>query len=138
MKAAFFAFALWFALAGSVFAQNVGEPLSDGKGLTLQCSDGNTVNVRIADHRIQLYFLDSGGLVEKCPYQKVIFRIDRPQKHSGDENLVLRPTDDVPYLTHPRFIEPPYTFQIHLSMYPSEDTDEGRVSLPQTMFHWEE
>jgi hypothetical protein len=138
MKAAFFAFALWFALAGSAFAQSIGEPLADGKGLTLQCPDGGSVNVRIADHRIQLYFLDSAGLVEKCPYQKVILRIDRPQVHNGDENLVLRPTDDVPYLTHPRFIEPPYIFQIHLAMYPAEDTDEGRVSLPQTMFRWTE
>ena len=130
MKAAFVALALWFSLSGLVNAQKVGEPLADNEGVAVQLDGSHSLNVRIVDHRMRVIFLDEKSLVERCPFQRVSIRVERTRAQGDDISLVMRPKPDVPYVEHARFIKPPYTFRIHIVLYPNEDSDEGKVSIP--------
>ena len=129
---------LTFALFVSCvsLAQNIGEKLPDTRGVTYTFDNGHKANVRIADHRLQIVFLDEKDLVEQPPYRRAIVRIDRLQANGDDMNLVLRADDSVPYLTHPRFIEPPLSFKIHVIFYADDEGNEGKVSFPTSFFRW--
>ena len=123
-------------VSSAAFAQNVGEKLPDDKGAFFTFDNGHKANVRIDDHRLQIVFIDDKDLVEQTPYKRAIVRIDR-NKSNDDTNLLMREDASVPYLTHPRFIDPPLSFRIHVIFYPDEESDDGKISFPTALFKWD-
>ena len=134
-KLAFVLFSIFFATSAS-FAQTIGEKMPDAKGLVYELEDGQTLNLRIADHKLQLVFLDKDGLVEQTPFKRAVVRIDRIKANGGDLNFLMREDPSVPYMTHPRFIQPPLAFKVHILLYPDENDDEGKLSIPTRYFSW--
>jgi hypothetical protein len=137
MRKLLFVLALFLFGSATAFAQNVGEKLPDEKGVFFTFDNGHRANVRIADHKLQIVFLNEKNLVEQSPYKRAIVRVDR--LHANDDDLVLAMNEDpsVPYLTHSRFIQPPLSFRIRVIFYPDAESDEGKVAFPITFFRWE-
>jgi hypothetical protein len=137
MKKLFLVLLFAIFVSSATFAQKIGEKLPDERGALFPFETGHKANVRIGDHKLQIVFLDENNLVEEAPYKRAVVRIDRLQAGGDDLNLVLRAEDSIPYLSHPRFIEPPLTFRIHVIFYANDQGDEGKVSFPMTYFRWE-
>lgn len=137
-RAVFFAAVVLLSLSGALFGLEIGDPLPDINGLVVQYEKGRTLNVRVEDHRLVVYFFDENRRVMACPFEKVIIRVDRLSSNGKDLNLVMRASPEVPYVTSPRFIKPPYAFRVHLLMYPVDGSNEGCVSLPTVPFRWKD
>jgi hypothetical protein len=138
MKRIFSIIAVLIFATCAAFAQSVGEKLPDTRGVIFTFDNGHKANVRIADHKLQIVFLDSNDRIEQTPFKRAVVRVDRLHANDDDMNFVMREAPDVPYLTHPRFIQPPLSFRIHVIFYPDSDSDEGKISYPMTFFRWED
>jgi hypothetical protein len=121
--------ALVLALCRAAVAQTLGQPLGDEGGLTIPIPDGPTLNLRIVDHNLRIYALDGDGKLVLPPYAKAIVEVEY-ERASKNEHLMLRQRDGNPWLTHPRFLRPPYFYRLRILLYPYEDSDEGRIVLP--------
>ena len=120
---------LFMSLIGH--AQEVGDRLPDDKGVTFSYDQsGHTCNVRIGDdHRILVFFLDTEGKIEYCPFKKVIIRLENLPRND-ETQIVFHSGTDAPYLTCKRFIRPPNNFRLKVFLYPSDEGSAGRISVP--------
>ena len=137
MKAFCVALSFLFLAVRIASAQAVGEVWDDRTGLYVHYGGNANLLLRMDDHRFKMLFLDDGNVVKACPFKRVILRVDRRDGKKNDLNLVLRPTDGVAPVTHPRFIKPPYAFHVHILLCPNDDSDERAIAVPMTAFAWE-
>jgi hypothetical protein len=122
--------------ATTLSAQRVGEEWTDRRGLVLQFSDGHSLNLRIEENRLRMVFFDGSGLVEAPLFAKVVVRLDIPEGGRKDLTIVLRAAEDGAAMASPRVLRPPHVYLATILLYPSEDSDEGRIVLPQVPFRW--
>jgi hypothetical protein len=137
MKVFCVALSFLFLAVGFVSAQAVGEVWNDRTGLYVHYGDNANLLLRMDDHRFKMLFLDDGNVVRACPFKRVILEVDRRGGTKNDLHLVLRPTEGIAPVRHPRFIKPPYAFHVHILLCPAEEGDEGAISIPMTAFAWD-
>lgn len=117
--------------APALRAQTVGQPLENEKGLYMPLDDGRRVNLRVVDNRLRLYVLDGDGKLLPAAFAKVIVDM---KGRKADEHMVLRPDGANPWVTHPRFIKPPYIYEVRVLLYPDPESDAGRIIIhPQEL-----
>jgi len=116
-----------------VDAQILGQPLADEQGLYIELNDGLRLNLRIVDNHLHLYALDAAGKLVAPPFARAVVDLEDTRKRDK-EHFVLRRESGQPWLSHPRFLRPPWCYEGHLVLYPSENSDEGRIIPPVLEF----
>ena len=96
-------------------AQSVGTRLPE-MGLYQESRYG-TVNLRIVDDNLRLYFLNEEGEVMAPPIEAAAARMEQVSNATTDPYIYMRPASSGIYLTSPRYIPKPYDYRVTLILF---------------------
>lgn len=94
-------------------------------GLTIPRKDGDGfLGIQIVDGKFVLSFYDKHKQPVAGDYERALLRW--PVRYKvGDEREMLNATDDGKALTGPKFVRPPYNFQLFITLIASGEEDSG-------------
>lgn len=85
-------------------------------GITIERHEGRGyLGIEVVDHNYQLTFYDQDKKPTAADYPRALLRWS-PRTKSGDERFILNLGDDPHTLTSPRFVRPPYNFQLFITL----------------------
>lgn len=98
-------------------------------GVYISYGEGS-INVRLVDNRMRLYFLDAEKKVIEPSYPVAVIRYENVTRKKLDDTLTLRASSDEtgPFLANPQFIKPPHSLWINILLL-NPDNTEDKVSL---------
>ncbi len=119
-----------FLGTGMVFSQvQLGEPLPDDLGTTVERQDGGFINIRIIDGRFRVYFLDKESRLIEPVYPKGIIRYAVRREYNRKITITLSEQQGKSYLEAVRVISPPYRY--YLTLILTYDLDAPIPGLPE-------
>lgn len=96
-------------------------------GTWIERTDGRFLRLVIEENRFQLHFHDKEKEIHDPDPKRATIRFRHPVR--APETLTMMPEPGKPYLTHPRFIRPPFTFHT-IVMLVFEEGAEPAESYP--------
>ncbi len=115
-------FSLAFLMTGSICLQ-AAEPVDPETlpGTWIERDDGRFLRLVIEENQVELHFYDKTKQVEKPDPLRATIRFRHPVR--APETLTLIPDRSKPFLTHPRYIRPPFTFHTIVMLIFEEDAE---------------
>jgi hypothetical protein len=90
------------------------------EGIVLNRPDGGFLGLTLVDHKFKLSFYDAKKKPAKVDVARATARW--PVRYSiYDERTVLNPNEDGTALTSPKYVRPPYSFKLYLTLIPLEE-----------------
>ena len=121
---------VFFTGIGLAFSQEqLGQPLPDNLGTTVEREEGGFVNVRIVGGRFRVYFLDKDSKLVEPVYPMGIIRYAVKKEYNRKITITLNQSEGKPYLDAVRVTSPPYRY--YLTLILTQDVDAPIPGLPE-------
>jgi len=115
-------FVLFSSILASVTlgAATIGDKLEDGLGVSLPWQEGN-INVRMANHRFQLYFLDADGeiIAPNVPMASIRYATYAAPYDYSFATFDLSPSGDS--FISSRYVPPPNLYWVSIAFFKKEN-----------------